>query len=222
MKRFLTTLCALFLLSFALQAEDSTFLTYKDFTAQKTADEGEGDDEQEIQDEVQDELPMNVHGDKFIKIALAGAFPLNFGNPLKDGEGQLEVGGTGSIGFYYFLKKTVAIGADIGFGYQPTIGGNIFNYIPLTFAAMFQPTLSKFEFPLTLSVGAAVENYLSETYFPGLILKAEAGAFYRITPAWSIGLSGTWMGMPQWFDNPKYNYFGSFLDAGISMRYHFF
>ncbi len=203
MKRFLLILSALFLIGSSLFAEDS--------------------DDIEVQDEVQDEQAMNVRGDKFIKIALAGSIPLNFGgNSFKDGESQLEVGGTGSIGFYYFLNEYMALGADLGFGYQPTIGSNIFNYIPLTFAAMFQPTLAKFEFPITLSVGAAVENYLSETYFPGLFLKAEAGAFYRINPTWSLGFTGTWVGMPQWFKNSDYNYFGCFLDVGLSMRYHFF
>ena len=202
MKRFLLILSVLFLFGGVVLAED-------------------GDDE--IQDEVQEEPAMNVRGDKFIKIALDGSIPLNFGgSAFKDGESQLKVGGTGSIGFYYFLNGYTALGVDLGFGYQPTIGGNIFNYIPLTFAAMFQPTLANFEFPLTLSVGSAVENYLSETYFPGLVLKAEAGAFYRINPSWSLGVSGTWMGLPQWFKDSKYNYFGSFLDVGLAMRYHFF
>ena len=221
MKRILITLSAFLFLSSAIFAEEGDgFLTYSQLhAAEKSADDDEKDD---VQDELQNEPAMNVAGDKFIKIELAGAIPLNFGDPFKDGESQLEIGGTGSIGFYYFFTGNFALGMDLGFGYQPTIGGNIFNYIPLTIAAMFQPTLAKFEFPLTFSVGAAVENYLSETYFPGLILKAEAGAFYRITPAWSLGITGTWMGMPQWYDNPKYNYFGQFCDVGISMRYHFF
>ncbi len=225
MKRVFTTVFISFFLLFSAVsqiAENSGFFTYQDLKAKEN--DGEQDEEQDdVQDELQDEPAMNVRGDKFIKIELAGALPLNFGgNPLKDGESQLEVGGTGSIGFYYFLSNFMALGMDLGFGYQPTIGGNIFNYIPLTFAAMFQPTLAKFEFPITLSVGAAVENYLSETYFPGLILKAEAGAFYRISPAWSLGIFGTWMGMPQWYKESKYNYFGHFCDVGLSMRYHFF
>ena len=201
MKRFFLTLSALLLVCTAAFADD---------------------DDIEVQDEIQDEPAMNVRGDKFIKIDLAGAFPLNFGDIFQDGESQLEIGGTGAIGFYYFLTGDIAIGADLGFGYQPTIGSNIFNYIPLTIGAIFQPTLAHFEFPISLGIGAAVENYLSETYFPGLILKAGAGAFYRITPAWSLGINATWMGMPHWYKNPKYNFFGHFLDAGLTIRYHFF
>ena len=75
--------------------------------------------------------------------------------------------------------------------------------------------------PITVGVGAAMENYLSRTYFPGLILKGQAGAFFRATPSWSFGLEGDYMYMPQWYDDSQYNDYGLFGSVVISARYHF-
>ena len=54
---------------------------------------------------------------------------------------------------------------------------------------MFQPTINKFEFPLFASIGFATVSCQGMNYFPALSLKAEVGAFYRATEAWSFGLS---------------------------------
>ena len=50
-----------------------------------------------------------------------------------------------------------------------------------------------------------MESYLNRTYFPGLVLKGEVGAFYRVTASWSFGLEIESWFMPQWYSNSKYN-----------------
>lgn len=165
---------------------------------------------------------MNEPGDQFIKIGLMVTFPLNFGGsfPLFR-SGQLSTGGAGQLGYHRFINKWMAWGIDIAFGYNPTIGSNVFTYVPLMFNFMFQPTYKKFEFPVTVGVGSAMETYLNNTYFPGLVLKGQAGVFYRVNPSWSFGLEGDFTYMPQWYKDSSKNDYGIFGSALISARYHF-
>lgn len=165
---------------------------------------------------------LNQAGDQYINIALMVTFPLNFGGsfPLHR-DGKLITGGAGMLGYHRFLTSWFAFGADISFGYHPTLGSNIFTYVPLVVNATVQPTFKRFEFPVTLGIGMAMENYLNRTYFPGLVLKANAGVFFRATPSWSFGLSDDFMFLPQWYSETKYNDYGIFDSIQICARYHF-
>ena len=165
---------------------------------------------------------LNEPGDQFIKISLMATFPLNFGGsfPLYR-EGKLSIGGAGSLGYHRFITSWWAAGVDVYFGYHPTIGENIFTYIPLVINTTIQPTFKKFEFPITVGIGAAMENYLSRTYFPGLVLRGAVGAFFRATPSWSFGLEGDYMYMPQWYEDSSKNDYGLFASLVLSARYHF-
>ena len=157
----------------------------------------------------------NDAGDQYIKIALMGVFPLNFGD-------HLQTGGAAELGYHRFVNSLVALGFDVQFGYNPTIGSNMYTYVPMTFTATFQPYVGKFEFPLTVGVGTALESYLSRNYFPALVLKGEAGFFFRATESWSFGVESQYMYMPQYYySHPEYNDYGLFLTAGIVARYHF-
>ena len=165
-------------------------------------------------DEYEFSYTLNEPGDQLIKVSL------NLANPIKPE--NLKLGGSGSLGYHRYLNPWFSLGVDICFGYNTTIGSNVFTYIPFIFDATYAPTIGKFEFPVTLGIGFAVENYLSMTYFPGLIIKPQIGAFYRIKPSWSLGIQCDYMFMPQWYSkHPEYNYNGHFFDGGISVRYHF-
>ena len=157
----------------------------------------------------------NGAGDQYIKIALMGMFPLNFGD-------KLSTGGAAEIGYHRFVSEYFALGFDVQFGYNPTIGSNMFTYVPMTFTGTFQPYIGNFEFPLTFGIGAALESYLNRNYFPGLILKGQAGFFYRVAESWSFGVESEYMYMPQWYaDHKEWNDYGLFLSAGLIARYHF-
>lgn len=157
---------------------------------------------------------MNEAGDQFIKIGLMVTIPLNF-------NGTMLVGGAGELGYHRFFTNSLMWGIDVSFGYNPTIGKNVFTYIPLVASLTYQPVLKKFEFPLTAGVGFAVENYLNKSYFPGLVLKGDAGAFFRMSPSWSFGLEGQFMYMPQWYKDSKHNSSGTFASIELVARYHF-
>lgn len=209
MKRFLALLCALFLFSSFLFADENM-----------DGDDNNDDDKKEVTS--RPKFRYNEPGDQFIKIDLMATAPLNFGGsfPLYR-DGKMSLGGAGALGYHRFITSWFALGLNVKFGYNPTIGENIFTYIPLLLDFTFQPAFGKFEFPLTLAVGAAMENYLSQTYFPGLTLEGEFGVYYRVTPSWSFGIESNVMYMPQWYSDSQYNDYGVFGSAGISARYHF-
>ena len=214
MKRFFALFCAFFLISAFAFADDYEINTNDDI-------------DQENPDEYTGEIPaessnLNEPGDQFIKISLMVTFPLNFGGnfPLYR-TGQLATGGAGSLGYHRFITSWLAVGADVYFGYHPTLGENIFTYVPMVIDTTFQPVFKRFEFPVTLGVGFAMENYLSRTYFPGLVLRGSAGGYFRATPSWSFGIEGDFLLLPQWFKDSKYNDHGRFGSFVVSARYHF-
>ncbi len=199
MKRFISILSAILLLSAAVFA-----------------------DEYYEEDEEYDDgyvYEQNGAGDQFIKIDLAANFPLNFGQ-------QMKVGGLVSIGYYRFLNQYFALGGDVLIGYNLSIGNKPLFSVPITFGAMYQPYIGKFEFPLMLNIGIATLTCQTMTYFPAFTAKFTGGAFYRFTESWSAGISSTTYWVPQWFlfdkntrghkaDN------GVFTSIGLSVRYHF-
>jgi hypothetical protein len=77
----------------------------------------------------------------------------------------------------------------------------------------------RFEFPLTLMIGAAPQRYLEKGYF-GLIIKPAASAFFRFNADWSFGLNAQWWILPQWPANGK-DATGNFLELSLSALYHF-
>lgn len=197
MKKIIFIICSLFFgmsVAFAQESED-------------------GDDSEKPAKDVA-VIGMNEPGDQFIKLGVMPSFPLNF-------DDALHVGGAGAVGYHRFITSWAAVGVDVNFGYHPTIGSNIFTYIPIFAAATVQPTVQKFEFPLTVEVGVALENYMNKNYFPAFVAKAEAGVYYRATPSWSFGANAAFTYMPQWYKDSEYNDYGLFLGAEVSARYHF-
>jgi hypothetical protein len=156
----------------------------------------------------------NQKGDQFLRMALMGDFP------VKPSMKQMFFGGSLSIGYMYFLNGVFAIGGDVAFGFNSTIGSNMVLTIPIMFKAMYQPTIGKFEIPITIGIGGVFETYLNRTYF-GFGVKPEVAVFYRITASWSAGLSGGVFILPQWFSNEAYNYTGIIADIGLTARFHF-
>ncbi len=216
MKRFLALFCALFMISsFAFADDEPQINTNEDIDQEQPKDE-----EKDVV--IKSSVNLNEPGDQFIKISLMMTCPLNFGGdfPLYR-QGKMSTGGAGSLGYHRFITSWWAWGIDVFFGYHPTLGENIFTYIPIVFNTTIQPTYKRFEFPITVGLGVAMENYLSRTYFPGFIFKSQAGAFFRATPSWSFGIEGDFMYMPQWYDDSQYNDYGIFASFVIAARYHF-
>ncbi len=194
MKRFISILSAILLLSAAVFADDYY-------------------DDEDIYDDGY-VYEQNGLGDRFLKFDLGANFPLNFDN-------KLYIGAGASIGFYYFLSNYFAVGGDVILSYNLSIGNKPLITIPVTFGAMFQPYIGKFEFPFMLNVGFASVSCQQMTYFPAISLKASAGVYYRWSETWSFGIDSHAYWIPMWHANPAYNDNGLFTSVGLSVRYHF-
>lgn len=157
---------------------------------------------------------QNGFGDQCLKIDLGALFPLNFGN-------HLYVGGTADLGYYYFLNSWMAIGGEVTATYNVSLGEKILVMLPVTLGFMFQPSVWKFEFPITVTAGVGYETWQNMNYFPSLAVKGSAGMYYRLTDSWSFGLNSQFMWIPQWFKDPKKNVDGLFMTASLGARYHF-
>ena len=195
MKRFISIFISLILCTTAVFAQDSY------------------EDDEDIYDDGY-VYEQNGAGDRFLKIDMGANFPLNFGD-------QLYTGAAASIGFYYFLNSYFAVGGDVILSYNLSIGKKPLITVPVTFGAMFQPCLGKFEFPFMLNVGFATVSCQQLMYFPAFSAKASAGAFYRWNETWSFGISAHGYWIPQWYTNLEYNDYGLFTSVDLSVRYHF-
>ncbi len=156
---------------------------------------------------------MNQAGEKYLGIKLDLNIPYRpFGN--------LKLGGSGSLGYHQFIFDNVSLGGNVSFAYATTIGGNVFYFVPFMLSAGYQFSLGRFEVPVNLEIGGAIQNYNERTYF-GLAVRPEVGLFYRYHTDWSIGVQTGLYILPQWYSNPEYNYTGIIHDVGLSIRYHF-
>lgn len=179
-------------------------------------DEESSEDSPDVYDDPYDYVYLqNDVGDQFINVRVMPNFPLNFGNKLK-------IGGQVTVGYGRFLTPWLALGVELAFGYNPTIGSNILTYIPMSVGVTFLPAIKKFEFPITLNVGMVATNYLANTFFPGFFIRGGAGCYYRINESWSAGIEGFFTYMPQWYykDSSKNDYLNlASVSAGV--KYHF-
>lgn len=161
---------------------------------------------------------INGAGDQFIKINLGAIFPLNFS---ADGEAKLFPGGTLELGYYRFINKWLAVGGEMTATYDVSVGRKILIMLPFTFGTMFQPAVGDFEFPIYTEIGFGYESWQGMDYFPSLATKLSAGAYYRLNEICSFGASASFMWIPQWFSDSKYNKNGLFSTLTIGARYHF-
>jgi len=157
---------------------------------------------------------QNGAGDQYIKFGINGMFPLNFGN-------QLSTGGAIDIGYYRFMSSKIAVGGEATLSYNISIGHEPLYMIPITFGAMFMPSVGNFEFPLTAGIGFGLQSWANMTYFPSLAAKASAGTFYRFTETFSLGAETAIMCIPQWVKDSSKNYTGLFATLNITAKFHF-
>jgi len=157
-------------------------------------------------------------GDKNFVISLGGIFPTVF-TGVVDNQHGLSIGGCGSLALNYFFTDRFFIGGEIMGMFAGTRAGNMLYIIPFGLRVGYQFWYKRFEFPISILIGAAPQRYVGKDYF-GLILKPGVSAFWRFNTDWSFGLNGEWMFVPEWPKNGN-NAIGNFLELTLSARYHF-
>ena len=162
-------------------------------------------------------------GDRTFTMTMGVIFPTLFVGETLDPDGHgIRMGGTGSLAFNYFLGPHLFIGGELSGMFAGTRGGNMLYIIPFGLRIGYQFIAGRFEFPLSLMVGAAPQSRRDDGYF-GLILKPGASVFWRFNPDWSFGLNSNWWWVPQWprpVDGVRHTVHGNFLEITLSARYH--
>lgn len=163
-----------------------------------------------------------VRGDQTFIISLGILIPTVFVGAEGTISSNIGVGGTGSLAYNYFLTPQVYIGAEVQGMFASTLGDNMVYIIPLGLRVGYQFVWSRFEFPLTLTIGGAVQTYLAneENYF-GFFMKPMVSGFFRFNPEWSFGLNAAWWWVPQWTSDRARDVHGNFIEISLSARYHF-
>jgi hypothetical protein len=161
-----------------------------------------------------------VLGDKNFIISMGLLIPAYFGGGgIENNRHGLSLGGTMSLAFNFFLNQNTFAGGEISGSFSATRGGNMLYIIPFGVRLGYQFLFGRFEFPVSLLIGAAGESYLEKGYL-GLFLKPGASAFWRFNPEWSFGLNVNWWFVPQWPNN-NLTVYGNFLELTLAARYHF-
>jgi hypothetical protein len=158
-------------------------------------------------------------GDQLFTINLGLVFPLFF---VRQDSGKiankLGMGGMGLLGWGYFMGPHVFLGLELSGMFAGTVGENNFFMVPFGVKAGYQFILGRFEFPVSVLMGAAGQKRLQDSYM-GFFLKPSLGIYFRWKPEWSFGILTEFWWVPQL--TSKANIHGFFMDAVIGVRYHF-
>jgi hypothetical protein len=161
-------------------------------------------------------------GDKAFTVSAGIIFPAGFFNNGKQIIHNLTppIGYTGSLAYTYFIDSHIFVGGEIQGMFIATLARNSLFIIPIGLRAGYQFILSRFEFPISLTLGMTFHRYLDLGYF-GFYLKGGGGAYFRFNTDWSFGLNASWGWFPEWTPRKNENIDGNIVDAMLSIRYHF-
>jgi hypothetical protein len=157
-------------------------------------------------------------GDRNFVISMGVLFPTLFFGDVNNNQHGLRLGGTGSLNFNYFLTPNIFVGGELSGSFGGTRGGNMLYIIPFGARVGYQFLYHRFEFPVSLMVGGAMQRYINKGYF-GLVVKPGASAFWRFNSDWSFGLNSVWWFVPQWPRNGHAVY-GNFIELTLAARFH--
>jgi hypothetical protein len=136
---------------------------------------------------------------------------------------NIVIGGTGSLSYDYFFGAHLFAGGELQGMFAPTKGDHMLFMIPVTVRVGWQFIIKRFEFPLSLGIGFAAQQFkTSKSYgYTGFFAKPRASAFFRFNPDWSFGITTAWWWVPQIIKNSDDSVHGHFFEATLAVRYHF-
>ncbi|MDR3115774.1 MAG: hypothetical protein LBU25_09680 [Treponema sp.] len=182
-------------------------------------------------EEPEDEVPIDsdwsgimpslyTRGDQTLNISLGVLFPMFFVGNAGILDNKVSIAGTFSLAYNYFLSSHLYVGGEFELMAAGTLGKNMLYMVPFGLRAGYQAVVGRFEFPFTLTVGAAPQRYLEEGYF-GFFMKGMASGFFRFNMNWSFGLNTAWWWVPEWTKENAKDVQGHFLELTLAARYHF-
>lgn len=163
---------------------------------------------------------LYARGDQTLNISLGVLFPMFFVGTTGVLDNKVSLAGTFSLAYTYFLSSHLFVGGEFDLMAAGTLGKNMLYMVPFGFRTGYQAVVGRFEFPVSITVGAAPQKYLEEGYF-GFFMKAMASGFFRFNVNWSFGLNTAWWWVPEWTQESAKDVQGHFLELTLAARYHF-
>lgn len=104
------------------------------------------------------------------------------------------VGGFGSIAYQVFVNSYIALGGEIGYGFNFVVNDALLTNVPMQFKMTFLPVQGTFEIPLSLGLGISYMSYSYGGAYLPFFLSFETGFDWYFTEHWGVGLkSGIWV-----------------------------
>jgi hypothetical protein len=138
------------------------------------------------------------------------------------GVGNLDLGGSFSFTYQYFVARGWAVGGDIAASLNYTIGGSSVFILPLGATWSYWWTTLPLEFTVFSEAGIYMMRESTNGMFDPYA-KAGAAAYWRITPSWGIGLKAALWFIPEIHYGNYYasqTEYGGIVETSIAAVYH--
>jgi len=160
-------------------------------------------------------------GDQTIGLSAGLHIPAFLVPSMEGGVANLDLGGSFSFSYQYFILRGFAVGGNLAGAFNSTIGGLSLFVAPLGATASYWWAKLPFEFTLGGELGAYLMRY--NNY--GMIdpfAKAGGGVFWRVTGSWSVGLQAFLWFVPEihYGDFASLSDFGGFVETSVAAVYH--
>jgi hypothetical protein len=211
---------------------EGTIVALADAASPPSADIGTPSDGSSGEAPSEEDIPGDqtspfVPGEQTIGMSIGAFIPvfmISSKGELSDKLGNLYTGGAFSFSYQYFVANGFAIGGNFSGAFNSTIGGLSVFTAPLGFTAAYWWTKLPLEFCVLGEVGGYLMRY-STSPSQGVVdpfAKVGAGAYWRITPAWSVGIQANFWFVPEihYGDYAYLTEYAGFVETSISAVYH--
>lgn len=169
------------------------------------------------------DTPVNPYlpGEQTIGLATGFHIPVFLLPVTGGGASNLNLGGSISFSYQYFISRGFGLGGSISGALNGTIGGLTVFTAPLGVSASYWWAKLPFEFALLGEAGGYLTHYNNNSFI-GPFGKAGGGAYWRATASWSIGLQAYFWFVPElhygaYADLSQY---GGFVETSVAAVYH--
>lgn len=147
------------------------------------------------------------------------------GNYVGWGEGKsgfTPVGGFGSIAYQVFINPYVAIGGEIGYGFNYYVDDALLTNVPMQFKLTVMPLQGTVEIPLSFGIGTSYMSISDGGAYMPLFASFETGLDWYFTDNWGVGIkTGLWVIGEFYFqqDKSEQNALQTIIPITLSVTY---
>lgn len=160
-------------------------------------------------------------GEQTIGLSAGAHIPAFLAPVTGGGVSNIHLGGSFSFSYEYFVARGWAVGGNIAAAFNGTIGGSSIFFLPLGVTGSYWWTKLPFEFSVLAETGAYMMRENGNGMFDPFA-KAGAGAYWRVSPSWSVGLQAYLWFVPEihYGDYSSLSQYGGFVETSLAAVYH--